>query len=343
MSDAVNLRKALAAASRDESSTLLIHGMMIVATFLVATSFPVVAHVTGSLDSSVLTFIRFALATLLFAPIVAWHHGLKTPSLVDLLRYALLSVGLVSFFWCMFAALRTTTPLNTAAIFALTPVLVSVIAAIVLRERLGIRSSIALPIGAAGAVWVVFRGDLSALLSLQLGTGDLLFFAGTIALAGYSTLVKVLHRGEPMAQMTFWTLATGTFWLFLISIPALGRVDWPEVPALAFAGTAYLAVFTTIVTFFVFQWTTAAIGPTRVSAYTFLTPVFVLMIGLISGEDLPPLATWPGAVLVVASSLTLQTNWIAKPDRSSRKAASSRRENSCLGVQEITGRHGLST
>ncbi|MEM0947248.1 MAG: DMT family transporter [Pseudomonadota bacterium] len=284
---------------------------MLIGTFFVATSFPVVAAITGSLDSSVLTFIRFTLATLLFAPLVAWRYGLVRPTLRDVMRYSLLSLLLVTFFWCMFAALRLTTPLNTAAIFSLSPAFTAAIAAVLLREKMTVSARIALLLGAAGALWVIFRGDLAALISLQLGAGDLLFLAGTVALSTYSALVKFLHRGEPMAQMTFWVLATGSVWLALLSLPTLVTVTWTAIPARTFAGIAYLSVFTTIVTFFLFQWGTTRIGPTRVMAYTFLNPMLVLIMGLALGDSLPPPATWPGVVLVVAATVVLQSNVIS--------------------------------
>lgn len=285
-----------------------IHLLMLIATLLVATSFPVVNAITHGLDSAVLTFLRFALATVLFAPIVAWRIGLSLPNLGELLRYSVLSVFLVLFFWCMFASLRQTTPLNTAAIFALSPVITSIIASILLREQLDLPSRIALPIGAVGAIWVVFRGDLSAILSLRFGTGDLLFLAGTISLASYSILVKVLNRGEPMARMTFWTMATGTIWLFLLSLPGLRDTVWAEVSGQVFAGIAYLAIFTTLVTFVIFQWCTAKIGPTRVVSYTFLNPALVLLLGIVFGASTPPSTTWPGVVLVVIATIVLQSN-----------------------------------
>ena len=307
------------AASRIAGSDLTVHGLMLAATFLVATSFPIVAAITGGLDSVVLTFIRFALATLLFAPLAAWRHGLPRPGLRDLMRYSLLSVLLVAFFWCMFESLRLTTPLNTAAIFALSPVITAGFAAIMLREKMGLAQRVALPIGTAGAVWVIFRGDPAALMALETGAGDLLFLAGTIALAGYSTLVKVLHRGEPMARMTFWILATGTVWLFLLSQPSLGSVQWTAIPVKVLAGIAYLSVFTTIITFFAFQWSTARIGPTRVVSYTFLNPALVLLIGLAFGEGFPPLAVWPGVVLALAATIVLQSNLTAR--RQGRRTA----------------------
>ena len=63
------------------SDALQGHLLMILSTVLVATSFPVGAAIAGGMDPVVLTFLRFCLAALLFAPIVAqrFKHGPKEP------------------------------------------------------------------------------------------------------------------------------------------------------------------------------------------------------------------------------------------------------------------------
>lgn len=282
------------------------HLLMVLATVLVATSFPIGAAITNGLDSLVLTFLRFSLAAVLLAPIVAWRHGLVRPGLWDLARYGALSACLVVFFWGMFAALRHTSVLNTATIFALTPVITAAASALLLKEKLSGSARIALPLGMIGAIWVIFRGDPVALISLKLGLGDGIFFAGTIALGFYGPLVKSLHRGEPIVQMTFWTLVTGALWLLLLSAPHLYDVAWSAVPVVVYGGIVYLAVFTTLVTSFVFQWSSTVIGPTKVMSYTYLNPPLVLVIGLEFGQEVPPLATYPGILLIVAATFVLQ-------------------------------------
>ena len=186
-----------------------------------------------------------------------------------------------------------------------------------LKEKLRGPARVALPLGMIGAVWVIFRGDPAALLSLDLGVGEAIFFAGTVALGLYSPLVKFLHRGEPLAQMTFWTLVTGAVWLLILAAPRLTEVEWGVVPIEVFGGIAYLAVFTTLVTFFVFQWSATVIGPTKVMSYTYLNPALVPAIGLALGDGLPPLATYPGLALIVAATVVLQ--W-STPALSKRKA-----------------------
>ncbi len=142
-------RQARGATNRLEQRS---HFLMMMATALVATSFPVGAAITNGLDSLVLTFLRFALAALLLAPIVAWRHGLAIPGLRDLARYGVLSAFLVAFFWSMFAALRYTSALNTATIFALAPSITAATSILLLREKLTGPARMALPLGTGASV-----------------------------------------------------------------------------------------------------------------------------------------------------------------------------------------------
>lgn len=206
----------------------------------------------------------------------------------------------------MFAALRYTTALNTATIFTMTPAMTALVAAVLLKERLSTPARIALPLGMVGAMWVIFRGDPIALISLELGMGDAIFFAATLAMGCYGPLVKRLHRGEPMAQMTFWTLASGSIWLLALSIPRFSSVDWHTVPTTVYLGIAYLAVFTTLITFFIVQWSSTVIGPTKTVSYTYFNPMLVLGIGLILGDTPPPPMIYPGFVLIIGAIIVLQ-------------------------------------
>ncbi len=276
------------------------------ATILVSTSFPVVAAIASGMDSAVLAFLRFSLAAILFGPIVAWRVGLPMPGLHDLARYTTVSAFMVGFFWAMFEALRFTSPLNTATIFTLTPLIAALVSAVLLKERLKKKSMVALGLGLVGAIWVIYRGNFSDLLGLEFNKGDFIFLLGTFSMGFYGPLVKYLHRGEPMARMSFWVLTTGAGWMFLIALPKLASVSWSEVSGEVYTGILYLAVFTTVVTFFIFHWSSTIVGPTKVLSYTYLNPVLVLIIGLILGNAAPPVLTYPGLALVVGAMFVLQ-------------------------------------
>ncbi|MCF8055532.1 MAG: DMT family transporter [Desulfocapsa sp.] len=284
---------------------LKVHLLMLLCAILVSASFPVGEVISHDLDPAVLTFIRFILASILFAPLIWYRHGLVI-SFSALARYSVISATLVIFFWCMFYSLRFTTALNTSAIFTFVPSLAGIYAMILNRERLGRPRLIALVLGVIGALWIIFRGDVELFLSLAWNYGDLVFFVGCLFMGLYTPLVRLFHKGEPMLQMAFWIMATGSFWLLLLAGPKLMSVSWAEVPLRVWAGIAYLAIFSTIITFFLTQYSILFLGPTRVMAYSYLYPGLVLIIELLCGGEWPGMALLPGIAIVLSAMFVVQ-------------------------------------
>ena len=282
------------------------HALAFLMTVIISTSFPLGEHITHGLDPAVMMCIRFVLASLLMAPIVAWREGLTLPNARSCLRYFALGAPLAFFFWCMFEALRHTSALNTGALFTIVPGLSALFGAVLVGERLGLHRLAALFLGMIGAVWIIFRGDTARLIALEVTIGDGIFLAGCVGFGIYGPLIKRLHRGEPTLVLTFWTLVAATLWLVAASNVKLWRSDWSGVEPVVWGGIVYLAIFSTIVSFFITQYTTLRIGPTRVMAYSYAIPAVVLLLDLALGKPAPPLMTVPGLAIVLAASLVVQ-------------------------------------
>ncbi|MDE0389961.1 MAG: DMT family transporter [Rhodospirillales bacterium] len=286
------------------------HALAFLIIVVISTSFPLGEHITHGLDPAVMMCLRFVLAALLMAPIVAWREGLKLPSARSFVRYLALGAPLAFFFWCMFEALRTTSGLNTSAIFTIVPGLAALFGAVLVGERLGLHRLAALFLGMIGALWVIFRGDPGRLVNLEVNIGDGIFLAGCLGYAVYSSLIKFLHRGEPILVQSFWTMVAAALWLLAASNVKLWRTDWSGVEVVVLGGIVYLAVLPTLITFFLTQYTTLRLGPTRVQAYGYALPAIVLLLDLALGKPAPPLMTVPGLAIVLAASLVVQRGTI---------------------------------
>jgi len=293
-------------------SKLPIHALMLLMVTLVASSFPVGAAITHDLPPVVMMFLRFLAAALFFAPYVFGRNGLTLPPAKALLNYALLSLPLVGYFWCMFEALRTTSALNTSALYTTLPAMTAIASFFVIKQARCGRRSLGLLSGTIGALWIVFRGDLSALLSLQLNAGDLLFLFGCILLSLYNAFLKKVYSGEPQEVMTFWVISFGALALLLVSLPSFGQVTWTEVEPSTYIGVLYLALFTTLFTFFLLQMGTQKLGPTKVAAYSYLTPVLVMIFTVVLGTEQLSWRLAPGALLVMLAMWLIQTQPRAK-------------------------------
>lgn len=291
------------------------HGLAIFAMVLIATTFPIGDVIAGTGDTAVLMFIRFAMASIMFAPIVAWRHGLTWPGWRAMARYSVVSGTAAIFFWTMLESLKTTDSLNSSAISTTIPVFTAIFAALLVRERMGRMRLAALGLGLLGALWIIFRGDPERLIALQLNYGDILFFPGCIAMGLYAGLIRKMHRGEPVMVMSFWFTLLTAFWLLVIANIKIASIDWAMVDGSVLGSLAWLAIGPSVITFFLVQQTTLKIGATRVQAYTYLIPAIVLLMDWAIGRGLPTLMTLPGIAIVVGASLLIQRGSIYEGSR----------------------------
>ncbi len=289
-----------------KKSNLYVHGLMLLTMLLIASSFPVGAAITYALPPEVMMFIRFLVAAALFAPYVFIKNGFVIPANKKLFGYAVLSIPLVIFFWCMFESLRFTSAINTGALYTTVPFITTVLSFLINRERTDKKRLLGLLIGTLGALWVVFRGDINALLQLNLNEGDLIFLVGCLFMGLYGPLIKRIYSGEPMVVMTFWVILFGSGWLLLLSANSLGQVDWYNVDTKVYAGVLYLSVFTTLISFFLLQFSTVKIGPTKVAAYSFLTPIFVILLSVLILDVDFEWMNLPGLLLVLIAMFFIQ-------------------------------------
>jgi drug/metabolite transporter (DMT)-like permease len=282
------------------------HGIAVVAMFFIATIFSVGDLIADSMPASVLMTLRFGFAALLFTPYILWRHGIRWPGLSGLWRYGLLSLLSTIFFWSMFEGLRYTDSLNTSAISTTIPGFTAIYGAILMRERLGRYRFAALLLGLVGTLWVIFRGDPDRLIALELNKGDALFFAGCISMGLYAALIPKLHRGEPVAVMSFWIMVIVTAMFIAVANVEFVHVAWGRIDGSVWGSLVWLAIGPTMLTFFMIQSTSLMIGATRVQSYSYLIPAFVLVFDWALGRGLPTAMTIPGVVIVLLATLVIQ-------------------------------------
>ena len=282
------------------------HIVAVIGMFFIATIFSVGDEIADTMPASVLMTLRFGAAALLFAPYILWRHGIRWPGLSGLWRYGLLSLLSTVFFWSMFEGLKYTDSLNTSAISTSIPGFTAIYGAILMRERLGRYRSAALLLGLLGTLWVIFRGDPARFIALELNKGDALFFIGCISMGLYAALIPKLHRGEPVAVMSFWIMVMVAAMFTTVANVEFADIAWGRIEDSVWGSLAWLAIGPTMLTFFMIQSTSLVIGATRVQSYSYLIPAFVLMFDWALGRGLPTAMTIPGIIVVLLATLVVQ-------------------------------------
>jgi drug/metabolite transporter (DMT)-like permease len=250
---------------------------------------------------------RFALAVVALGTAAALGSGLRRAHLTAPWRYPLLGSMLAGYFVLMFEALRLTDPVSVAAVFTLTPLMSAGFGRLVAGQRAGAGMIGALLLGGVGALWVIFRGDLDALLALQVGPGERLYLIGCASHALYTPMVRRLNRGEPPLAFAFWTMLSCGAMILAWSLinGSLLATEWTALPSAAWIAIVYLAIFATAFTFFLLQVAALRLPSGKAMAYGYLVPSFVIVWEGLAGHGWVRPDTLIGVGLTTAAMIWL--------------------------------------
>ena len=281
------------------------HGAMLLFSVLVAGSFSLGSIAAPLIDPTAMNAIRFLIAATIIGALVLAGPGFKREHVKAPWRYLALG-GLFSvYFVAMFEGLKTAPPVSTSAVFTLTPVMSAGFGWLFLRQITTPRMAFALTLAAAGAIWVIFRADIAAILAFNLGKGEAIFFVGCIAHAAYTPLVRKLNRGEPVLVFTFGTLAAGFLVLSAFGAKEIVATDWLALPPIVWITILYVSIFASATTFFLVQYATMRLPSAKVMAYTYLVPAWVILWEIAMGHGFVSLSVLAGVAVVIVALLML--------------------------------------
>ncbi|MCL5777794.1 DMT family transporter [Limibaculum sp. FT325] len=302
------MRDDIAAAARPPAVAIprgawAAHGAMLLFAALISVSFSLGQRAAPHIAPEALTFARFLLAALVIGALAA--RRLTPAHFASPWRYGVLGGLLGGYFVLMFVALRLTDSVSTSAVFTLIPAMSALFGWILLREVTTPRMALSLSLAGMGAVWVIFRADIGAILGFDIGGGEAIFLVGCAMHAFYTPLVRRLNRGEPVIVFTFGTLMGGLVAIGLWGAPQTLATDWAALPPVVWAAILYLGIFTTAGTFYLLQFATMRLKSGTVMAYGYLVPSFVILLeGVFAGQWVAA-PVWLGVAATVGALMLL--------------------------------------
>ncbi|WP_109473339.1 DMT family transporter [Ornithinimicrobium cavernae] len=218
----------------------------------------------------------------------AWRW-LVSLSLTGLLGYPLL----------VYVALQHTSALSAALINAANPALIVLVATVVLRERLTPLVLTGVLVALAGAVVVLSRGDIGAVLSTGFGPGEVAMLAAIVCWTAYTVIGRAgqgLLRVPPVTALAVQAAIT-----VAVLTPVSLANGGPTLPATAEAvgSVLFIAVFPSVLAYVL--WSRALVGLPAGSAGVFLNliTVFVAVFTLLVGEPYSTAQLVGGLIVIV--------------------------------------------
>lgn len=295
------------------SPSTLGHLAMLAFSALVAGSFSLGALVANDISPTAFNTLRFCIAAAIVGGL-AWSRGaISRQGFAAPWRYAVLGGLFAIYFVLMFEGLKTARPVSAAAVFTLVPFMAAGFAWVLLRQALTSRMAIALAVGGCGALWVIFQADIAALLAFDVGRGEAIYFIGCVSHAIFTPMVRRLNRGETAVMFTFCTLLAGSGLLLIYGWTDLIAIDWVRLPVLVWITLFYTAVFAMSLTVILLQFAALRLPSSKVMAYTYLTPSWVIVWEIMLGNGAPGPLVLLGVAFTVLALLLLLRDQTKKP------------------------------
>lgn len=270
-------------------------------------SFVATRAAVAEISPATVVFARSGLGSLLLLGILAVRREPILPPRESAGMLALMGFVGVAFHGVLQAvALRLTTAVDAGWLVALVPVWSAILAAILLRERLGPRKVAGLAMGFAGAALVVTRGNLGAALALPSTRGDLLLLASTLNWAVYTVLGHGTIRRLGPTRATAGAMLLG--WLMLVPV-FVASAGWSELARLSATGWSavlFLGVACSGLGYLLWYGALERIEATRVSALLYLEPLVTLAAAVLMLGERVGLATAVGGLVVMGGVALVQ-------------------------------------
>jgi len=213
---------------------------------------------------------------------------------------------------------------KASLIIANNPIFISLLSALVFKEKLNFVKGAGILMSVTGALVVISNGHLGALFSHHLGRGEILIFGCVASWVLYSLIGKtVMGKLSPIASVWYSSIA-GTL---LLSIPmgVSGHLPaWAAYSLMDWGALFYLGFFGTVLGFFWYYEGINTIGPMKASVFINVVPVSAIGLSyFILDEALTP-SLFVGGLLVISGVYTTNASGVLqgwwKGFRNGRKA-----------------------
>ena len=183
-----------------------------------------------------------------------------------------------------FEGLNLTTPINAAIIMTTNPILVIVISAFLIREKITLQKIIGIFFGIVGAGTLILNsGSIS--FDNDFFIGNILVFINATSYAIYLVLVKGLMKKYQPLTVMFFVFLFGLFFVFPFGYQQLTSINIDLFTSDIYLKILFVVVCTTFIAYLFNAFALKTLSPSVVSIYIYLQPVLASVIAIIYNSD----------------------------------------------------------
>jgi drug/metabolite transporter (DMT)-like permease len=170
-----------------------------------------------------------------------------------------------------FHGLSLTSPIDASIIMTSTPVIVLILSAFILKEKITRNKYIGILIGAIGAFLLIWYGKKSGGTSSALG--NLFVFLNACCYGLYLVLIKPLMKKYKAITVISWVFLFGFLFIFPFGIGDLLSTNFSAFTTNTYLAIAFVIIGTTFLTYLFNIYALNYVAPSVNGSYIYLQPV----------------------------------------------------------------------
>lgn len=246
--------------------------------------------ISSSVEPVQLSFFRWFFVFILLLPYMLIHKQRLINSLKKDFRILFLfgALGVAGFNTLLYYGLQTTTATNALLINSSTPIFIIVLSAIILKVKITKIQSLGVLLSSIGVLYLILKGSLVTLLTLEFTQGDLWIILACLDWALYCILLK--FKPKDLNAFDFLSITTfiGIVILYILFSLQGFSFEFSFVSSdEVLYSLMYMVIFPSLLSFYFWNESTVAIGANKAGQFTHLMPIFgAILAFLLLGERL---------------------------------------------------------
>ena len=209
-------------------------------------------------------------------------ENVELKDIVRLLFCGLFGVAINQLFF--FEGLNLTTPINAAIIMTVSPILVIVFSAIIIKEKITIRKLLGIFLGIVGAATLILKsGSIST--DNAFFVGNILIFINATSYSIYLVLVKTLMTKYNPITVMFYVFSFGLIFVLPFGLNELLEVNMQSFSKIIYLKVAFVVICTTFLAYLFNAFALKTLNPSVVSTYIYLQPVLASVVAIFLKSD----------------------------------------------------------
>lgn len=206
-----------------------------------------------------------------------------------------MGINMLSFF----KGLDLSTPINSAVLITITPILVVILSALFIKEKITIQRGIGVFLGLIGALALILFGAEIRQDATNIPLGNMLFIVNATSYGLYLILVKkLLEKYHPFTLMK-WMFGIGFIITLPITYTEFKEIQWSHLPVEALGAIAFVIIGTTFLTYLFNVFALTQLKASTVGVFMYLQPLIGIIFAIMAGKDHLTLVKFLAIVLVL--------------------------------------------